>query len=95
MGWSVVYVSSNTFIKLTSIRLAAVGVLISTLENPQSFNNFSQVNTFAQENGEGIFCFPLDFTTANVTSLGLKSGDNVTIQVSTPLVCTDEQIMIH
>ncbi len=54
--------------------MAAVGVLISTLENPQSFNNFSQVNTFAQENGEGLFCFPLDFTTANVTSLGLKIG---------------------
>ncbi|KJA25950.1 hypothetical protein HYPSUDRAFT_133890 [Hypholoma sublateritium FD-334 SS-4] len=58
-----------------------VGVLISTLDNPQSFNNFSQVNSFFQDDGEGLFCFPLDFATSNVTSLGLKSGDNVTIQI--------------
>ncbi|KAF8203289.1 hypothetical protein BJ912DRAFT_943513 [Pholiota molesta] len=55
------------------------GVLISTLDNPQSFNNFSQVNGFFQDQGEGAFCIPLDFSKSNVTSL--SSGQNVTIQI--------------
>ncbi|KAF8971572.1 hypothetical protein BDZ97DRAFT_1651067 [Flammula alnicola] len=55
------------------------GVLVSTLANPQSFNNFSQVNSFFQLNGEGAFCIPLDFSKSNVTSL--TSGQNVTLQI--------------
>ncbi|KIM48435.1 hypothetical protein M413DRAFT_440167 [Hebeloma cylindrosporum] len=55
------------------------GVLISTLPDPKSFNNFSQVNSFFQIQGEGAFCIPLDFSKSNVTSL--STGQNVTIQI--------------
>ncbi|KAF8168333.1 hypothetical protein B0H34DRAFT_685114 [Crassisporium funariophilum] len=55
------------------------GVLVSTLADPTSFNNFSQVNTYFQVQGEGAFCIPLDFSKSNVT--GLQSGQNVTVQI--------------
>ncbi|PPQ96779.1 hypothetical protein CVT26_006263 [Gymnopilus dilepis] len=54
------------------------GVLISTLQDPTSFQNFSQVNTFFQLQGEGAFCIPLDLKSSNAT--GLTSGQNATIQ---------------
>lgn len=60
--------------------LDSAGVLVSTLPDPTSFNNFSQVNSFFQVQGEGAFCIPLDFSKSNVTSL--STGQNVTIQVS-------------
>ncbi|KAF8807189.1 hypothetical protein BYT27DRAFT_7189274 [Phlegmacium glaucopus] len=56
-----------------------IGVLISTVANPTSFDNFTLVNTFSQLNGEGGFCLPLDFSTSNVT--GLQNGENVTVQM--------------
>lgn len=70
--------------KLFTPALNSAGVLISTLPDPTSFNNFSQVNSFFQVQGEGAFCIPLDFSKSNVTSL--STGQNVTIQVSFPLL---------
>ncbi|THV05966.1 hypothetical protein K435DRAFT_834426 [Dendrothele bispora CBS 962.96] len=59
-----------------------VSVSVSNLSNPQHFENFSQVTSFAQLNGEGIFCLPLDFSTsANASAMNLRAGDNVTIQI--------------
>ncbi len=56
-----------------------VGVLVSTVANPTSFDNFSQALPFTQLTGEGAFCLPLNFATSNVT--GLSEGQNVTIQI--------------
>ena len=67
----------RVFIGADSDMLA--GVLVSTAENVTSFQNFSQVNSFFQVQGEGDFCIPLDFSKSNIT--GLRSGQNVTIQV--------------
>ena len=53
---------------------------ISNTMNPNSFNDFSQVNRFFQLDGEGSFCIPLDLAASNFT--GLQNGQNITIQVS-------------
>jgi hypothetical protein len=57
------------------------GVLLSTVSDPTSFNNFSQITPYAQAHGEGSFCLPFDLSMTNAT--GLQDGQNVTIQVST------------
>ena len=57
------------------------GVLLSTVSDPTSFNNFSQITPYAQSHGEGLFCLPFDLSLTNAT--GLQDGQNVTIQVST------------
>lgn len=56
------------------------GILVSTSENPTSFNNFNQVVPFFQTQGEGLFCIPLDFA-SHANSTQLKDGQNVTIQI--------------
>lgn len=53
------------------------GVLVSTAQNPTSFNNFSQVVPFFQMQGEGLFCFPLSLG----SSSNVSDGSNVTIQI--------------
>lgn len=60
-------------------------VLISTAQNPRSFDNFS-VNgeqqlalPYAKEKDAGTFCIPLDLAAANIT--GVEDGANVTIQI--------------
>ncbi|KAF5368420.1 hypothetical protein D9758_002371 [Tetrapyrgos nigripes] len=59
-----------------------VFTLLSNSSNPTKFSDFEQVTPFAQLNGEGVFCLPLDFSTSqNASSMGLKAGDNVTIQI--------------
>jgi hypothetical protein len=78
MDMSVVF---NGLTLITSdIRLYLAGVLVSSAADPTSFNNFSQVKPFFQMQGEGIFCFPLDFL-ANANGTNLVNGQNVTIQV--------------
>ncbi|KAL9715733.1 hypothetical protein Ac2012v2_000175 [Leucoagaricus gongylophorus] len=52
---------------------------ISNTTNPNSFNDFSQVNRFFQLDGEGSFCIPLDLAASNFT--GLQNGQNITIQM--------------
>jgi len=57
------------------------GVIVSTAENPTSFDNFTDtVVPFFQTNGEGLFCFHLDFA-SSVNASNFKDGQNVTIQV--------------
>lgn len=56
------------------------GVMVSSAANATSFNNFSQVKPFFQQQGEGAFCFPLNFS-ANANGTSLQDGQNVTIQV--------------
>ncbi|KAG6832205.1 hypothetical protein H0H92_004170 [Tricholoma furcatifolium] len=55
------------------------GVLVSSAQDPTSFNNFSQVVPYFQTDGEGLFCFPFDFSSFT-NSTGFKDGQNVTIQ---------------
>jgi len=55
------------------------GVILSTLENPASFTNFSQVVDFFSEENASSFCFPVDFSKANID--GVKDGANVTVQM--------------
>ncbi|KAK7463822.1 hypothetical protein VKT23_005759 [Stygiomarasmius scandens] len=60
----------------------SVAALISNSSDPQNFDNFELATQFAQLNGEGVFCLPLNFSTsANATAMNLKAGDNVTIQI--------------
>ncbi len=63
------------------------GVLISTAENPDTFDDFKAggQDEFAldyfkgPEPGAGTFCIPLDIAAANIT--GAVDGANITIQV--------------
>ncbi|KAG6911779.1 hypothetical protein DXG01_000025 [Tephrocybe rancida] len=61
------------------------GVLISTVQNPVSFDNFSSngvqqvVGPYAKEKDAGTFCIPLNISAAGIDSL--KDGSNVTVQV--------------
>ncbi|KAJ3503404.1 hypothetical protein NLJ89_g8450 [Agrocybe chaxingu] len=63
----------------------AAGVLVSTVPNPNNFDNFSVngvqqlVKPFAREADAGSFCIPLNLTEAGVA--GVQDGANVTIQV--------------
>ncbi|EIM92751.1 uncharacterized protein STEHIDRAFT_164981 [Stereum hirsutum FP-91666 SS1] len=66
-----------------------LGVLISTVQNPVSFDNFTANDTssgadqfarnFASGTGEGTFCIPLDLSSIGVS--GVQDGANVTIQI--------------
>ncbi|KAA1468597.1 hypothetical protein DENSPDRAFT_863694 [Dentipellis sp. KUC8613] len=81
-----VFPLSGGFFSLTSEHPKwTIGVLVSTKQDPTSFNDFnsdSNVTQFAlpfvQSNGEGAFCFPLDLSHLNVS--GLQDGANITLQ---------------
>ncbi|THH16768.1 hypothetical protein EW146_g3932 [Bondarzewia mesenterica] len=78
---------SNGFITLNSEHPTwTIGVLVSTVQDPTSFNDFrdsSGNEQFAMQltqlTGEGGFCLPLNLANTNIT--GLSSGKNVTIQI--------------
>ncbi|KAF5377557.1 hypothetical protein D9615_005204 [Tricholomella constricta] len=61
------------------------GVIISTVQNPNSFDNFSVngeqqiVGAYAKSDDAGTFCMPLDISAAKID--GVKDGANVTIQI--------------
>jgi len=57
-----------------------LGVFVSSAANATSFSDFSQVKPFFQDQGEGGFCVPLDFS-SNANGSSLTAGQNVTIQV--------------
>lgn len=65
--------------------LYIVGGIIATVQNPDSFDNFTvngafqYVVPFFKTSGEGGFCFPLDLAAQNIS--GAKDGANVTIQL--------------
>ncbi|KAI0048433.1 hypothetical protein FA95DRAFT_1076790 [Auriscalpium vulgare] len=63
-----------------------VAVLISTAQDPASFNDFNNATggnqlakNFVSAQGEGVFCLPLDLSHTGVS--GVADGANVTIQV--------------
>lgn len=56
-----------------------VGVIVSTAQNPSSFNNFTQAVPFFQATGEGDFCFPINLASSGVS--GLSDGVNATLQI--------------
>ncbi|KAF4623353.1 hypothetical protein D9613_001602 [Agrocybe pediades] len=61
------------------------GVIISTVDNPRSFDNFTAngnqqfVRNFAKEADAGTFCVPLNISEAGIE--GVRDGSNVTIQI--------------
>ncbi|KAG5648154.1 hypothetical protein DXG03_006108 [Asterophora parasitica] len=61
------------------------GVIISTLQNPISFDNFTVngkqqiASAYAKNANAGTFCLPLDLAASGVA--GVKDGANVTIQI--------------
>ncbi|KII93444.1 hypothetical protein PLICRDRAFT_35650 [Plicaturopsis crispa FD-325 SS-3] len=77
---------SGGFITLTSEHPSwTLGILVSTVQNPTSFDNFTSggknqfLAPFASFSGEGAFCLPVDLLSANATG-GLKDGQNVTLE---------------
>lgn len=79
----VVYSVNRRSLRLT--RLCTVGGVIATVQNPNSFDNFTTdgqfqfVVPFFKTSGEGGFCFPVDLAAQNIS--GVKDGANVTIQL--------------
>lgn len=77
---------SNMRIKMrTNLNSPLVGALLSTVANPNNFDNFS-VNgvpqlayPYAEEAGAGTFCIPLNISAAGIS--GVKDGANVTLQI--------------
>ncbi|OBZ78839.1 hypothetical protein A0H81_00551 [Grifola frondosa] len=81
-----VFPASGGFISLNSEHPKwTLGVMISTVQDPISFDNFTSggqfqyTTAFFQTTGEGAFCMPVDLTASGIS--GVKSGANVTIQL--------------
>jgi hypothetical protein len=60
--------------------------LLSTVQDPTSFNNFTNstggqqlARNFATASGEGGFCIPLNLSASGIS--GVTDGANVTIQL--------------
>ncbi|EPT04135.1 hypothetical protein FOMPIDRAFT_1021890 [Fomitopsis schrenkii] len=65
--------------------LWTLGVIISTVPDPDNFANFTDskgnyqmVVNYFETSGEGAFCAPINISAANIA--GVKDGTNVTIQ---------------
>ncbi|KAH9982245.1 hypothetical protein BGW80DRAFT_1262378 [Lactifluus volemus] len=63
-----------------------LGILISTVQDPTSFDNFTTTSgqqqlarNFATGSGEGGFCIPLPLNNTGIS--GVQNGANVTIQL--------------
>lgn len=62
-----------------------VGAIISTVSNPNNFDNFSVngvsqiVAPYGKEPNAGTFCIPLNISAAGIA--GAKDGANVTVQI--------------
>ncbi|TRM61435.1 hypothetical protein BD626DRAFT_375698, partial [Schizophyllum amplum] len=52
-----------------------LGILVSTADDPSSFDNFSTVRPFASAEGQGTYCIPFDLGS------DYTDGQNVTIQL--------------
>jgi len=78
-----VFPLSNGVISMNSEHPAwTVGVIISTAQNPTSFNDFNNsapAVPFFQTTGEGIACFEIDLLNSGIS--GLVDGANITIEV--------------
>ncbi|KAG5341366.1 hypothetical protein C0989_011077 [Termitomyces sp. Mn162] len=82
-GDSLPHTHRTLFIMLDSSSTA--GVLLSTAQDPVSFDNFSVngvqqiVGPYAKEANAGTFCIPLNISAAGIDNV--RDGSNVTIQV--------------
>ncbi|KAI0082232.1 hypothetical protein K474DRAFT_1703238 [Panus rudis PR-1116 ss-1] len=56
-----------------------VGIIVSTAQNPTSFDNFSTAVNFFSNESEGPLCFPINLNSTGID--GIRDGANVTIQV--------------
>ncbi|KAF8480957.1 hypothetical protein DFH94DRAFT_737059 [Russula ochroleuca] len=63
----------------------SLGILLSTAQDPTSFNNFTNssggqqlARNFASATGSGGFCIPLDLSNTGIS--GVSDGANVTLQ---------------
>jgi hypothetical protein len=63
-----------------------VGILLSTAQDPTSFDNFTNssgqqqlARNFASASGTGSFCIPLNLSSTGIS--GVADGANVTIQL--------------
>lgn len=66
--------------------IVVVGVVISTKQNPTSFNDFNNASggsqlalNFFQTTGEGLACFNIDLSKSGVS--GVQDGANITVEV--------------
>ena len=62
-----------------------VGIIISTVQDPTSFNDFNNssgqqqfARDYASATGAGDFCIPLDLSNTGIS--GVADGANVTLQ---------------
>jgi len=77
---------SGGFVTLDSEHTSwTLGILISTVQDPTSFTNFTNssgqqqfARDYASATGAGGFCIPLDLSNTGIT--GVADGANVTIQ---------------
>jgi len=77
---------SGGFVTLNSEHPSwTLAILISTVQDPTSFNNFTNssggqqlARNFASGSGEGGFCIPLDLNNTGIG--GVQNGANVTLQ---------------
>jgi hypothetical protein len=70
----------------TNIYIIVVGILVSTKQNPSSFNDFNNASggnqlavNFFQTSGEGLACFNIDLSKSGIS--GVTDGANVSIEV--------------
>ncbi|KAI0286794.1 hypothetical protein BGY98DRAFT_908697 [Russula aff. rugulosa BPL654] len=78
---------SGGFVTLNSEHPSwTLGILLSTVQDPTSFNNFTNssggqqlARNFSSFSGEGGFCIPLDLSNTGIS--GVSDGANVTIQL--------------
>jgi len=77
--------SGGFYSLLSEHPLWTLGVLISTVPDPDNFANFSSssgqqqlVVQYFETSGEGAFCAPINISAANIP--GVKDGANATIQ---------------
>ncbi|KAI0005484.1 hypothetical protein BJV74DRAFT_758097, partial [Russula compacta] len=77
---------SGGFVTLNSEHVSwSLAILLSTVQDPTSFANFTNstggqqlARNFANANGTGGFCIPLDLSNTGIS--GVDNGANVTIQ---------------
>ncbi|KAJ3552429.1 hypothetical protein NM688_g4153 [Phlebia brevispora] len=75
-----VFPLNGGFISLTSEHpVWTLGVILSPLSDPPTFQNFTEAVPFFQVNGEGAYCFPVDLAAAGIS--GVTDGANITIQL--------------
>ncbi|KAI9512653.1 hypothetical protein F5148DRAFT_973242 [Russula earlei] len=77
---------SGGFVTLASEHVSwSLGILLSTVQDPTSFDNFTTssgqqqlARNYASATGVGSFCIPLDLSNTGISGVG--DGANVTIQ---------------